>query len=85
MSEMSLSTILAKDEKFRYMLLARMQQDCEYYLGHGDRQPKHLWATSPEEQIKYMKEIWKSFPEDSKPEWLTLEQINRYESRMLQG
>ena len=27
--------ILQRDARFRYMLLARMQSDCEYYLNYG--------------------------------------------------
>ena len=30
-----------------------------------------------------MKKLWDSFPEDGKPEWLTMEKILSYEERML--
>lgn len=30
-----------------------------------------------------MKKMWDSFPEDGKPEWLTMEKILSYEERML--
>lgn len=30
-----------------------------------------------------MKKLWDSFPEGSKPEWLTMEKILSYEERML--
>lgn len=36
--------VLQHDKKFRYMLLSRMQSDCEYYLNYGNRNPKRLWA-----------------------------------------
>jgi len=29
---------------FKYQLLGRMKQDCEYFLGNGARNIKHLWA-----------------------------------------
>lgn len=32
--------ILQRDARFRYMLLARMQSDCEYYLDYGGRDPQ---------------------------------------------
>ena len=32
------------DKTFRYQLLGRMQQDCEYWLGYGGRNDKKLWA-----------------------------------------
>ena len=35
------------------------------------------------DQIGYMKALWNSFPEDGKPEWLTMEQILNYEKQML--
>ena len=32
------------DKTFRYQLLGRMQQDCEYWLGYGGRNDNRLWA-----------------------------------------
>ena len=42
---------------------------------------KHLWAGSPQAQIKEMRKIYDQLPE--KPEWLTSEQIDKYEEKML--
>lgn len=67
--------------KFEYQLLGRLQQDCEYYLGSGNRAKKHLWAGDEAEQIAKMKEIYESLPE--KPEWISLEKIAEYEAAML--
>ena len=69
------------DATFNYQLLSRLQQDCEYYLGHGNRAKKHLWAGDEAEQIAKMKEIYAILPE--KPEWITLEQIAQYEAAMV--
>lgn len=69
------------DATFNYRLLSRLQQDCEYYLGHGNRAKKHLWAGDEAEQIAKMKEVYASLPE--KPEWITLEQIAQYEAAMV--
>lgn len=42
----------AKDYKFEYMLLNRLQCDCNYYLGHGGRNAQHcLWAYDEQKQI----------------------------------
>lgn len=41
---MTKEEVLQHDKKFRYMLLSRMQSDCEYYLNYGNRNPKRLWA-----------------------------------------
>lgn len=69
--------------KFEYQLLDRLKMDCDYYLGNGNRYAKHLWAGNEKEQIEKMKELYNIFPEDQKPEWLTLEQIEEYEKQML--
>ncbi|NUC20437.1 hypothetical protein HUC00_28850 (plasmid) [Bacillus mycoides] len=67
--------ILQSDEKFRYQLLSRMQMDCNYYLGYGNRGENALWTKDEKEQIELMKELWKSFVEGNKPEWLTWDDI----------
>lgn len=72
--------ILTHDEKFRYQLLDRMREDCEYYLDYGGRHPKYLWAQEEREHISYMKQIWQSFSE--KPEWLSWDEILEYEKLM---
>jgi hypothetical protein len=69
-------------DKYNYMLLGRLQMDCEYYLGNGNRNPKRLWTKNETDQIEKMKELWNSFADNKKPEWLTLEQINNYENEM---
>jgi hypothetical protein len=67
-------------EKFNYQMLARMKSDCEYFLGAGNRNPKHLWALEVDEQITAMKATWKLLEE--KPEWCTWEDILEYERKM---
>ena len=67
--------------KFNYMLLSRLQQDCNYYLGYGGRDAKHcLWAHDEQAQINKMRELYDLVPE--KPEWLTREQIDAYAKQM---
>ena len=75
--------ILSHDETFRYKLLSRMKNDCEYYLGNGNRHPKHLWAENEAEHIEIMRLLHQSFPEDKKPEWLSEADINNYEKAMV--
>jgi hypothetical protein len=69
------------DARFNYQLLSRLQQDCDYYLGHGNRAKKHLWAGDETAQIAKMRELYDGLSE--KPEWLTLEDIARYEAAMI--
>lgn len=68
------------DIKFRYMMLSRLQTDCDYYLGYGNRK-SHLLGDSVERHIEEMKALWHSFTD--KPEWLSMEQIEEYEKQML--
>lgn len=70
-------------EKFNYAMLGRLQADCEYYLGFGNRNPKQLWAGSEFEQIVEMKRLYSTFDIDKKPEWLTWEAILTYEKQMV--
>ena len=66
-----------------YRLLSRLKADCDYYLGAGGRAEKHLWAGSVEAQITKMRELYNALPE--KPEWLTEQDIDLYESQMAGG
>lgn len=63
-----------------YRLLSRLKDDCDYFLGAGGRAEKHLWAGNVREQIAKMRELYDALPE--KPEWLTMEDIDRYAQRM---
>lgn len=76
-------SILKSDDKFRYQLLSRMQMDCDYYLGNGGRSKRSLWAEDEKEQISVMKELWNSFADGDKPEWLTWDDILNYEAQMV--
>ena len=71
----------ARDYKFEYMLLNRLQCDCNYYLGYGSRNAQHcLWAHDKQKQIDKMRELYDLLP--VKPEWLIREQIDEYAARM---
>ena len=69
--------------EYNYMLLDRLKQDCEYFLGNGNGNAEHsLWAKDIDEQIAKMKELYNSFTDDQKPEWITMEDIDNYEKKM---
>lgn len=74
--------ILTREPRFRYMLLDRLRQDCEYAIRNDFRSGDSLWAGDAKGQIEAMKLIWKSFPEKDTPEWLTWEQILEFEEKM---
>ena len=70
-----------KDYRNEYMLLSRLQSDCDYYLGYGNRNAKHaLWTKDEQAQIDKMRELYDLLP--IKPEWLTKEQIDEYARKM---
>lgn len=73
---------VSKDDSFKYMMLSRYLMDADYFLGAGGGYEGHLYHKSVPNHISAMKELWNSFPEDGKPEWLTMEQINDYETKM---
>lgn len=73
------------EPKFRYMMLSRMKQDCDYYLGYGNRSANHLWAGDEKSQIENMKVLWNGFSDEDKPEWLTWDDLLEYERNMIQS
>lgn len=71
-----------KEEKFNYQMLSRLKSDCDYFLGHGNRYSGRLWAGNVKDQIEEMKRLHNSFSVDKKPEWLTYNDILKYETSM---
>lgn len=70
------------EPKFRYMMLSRMKQDCDYYLGNGEGSTNHLWAGNEQAQIDNMVALWKTFDPEDRPEWLTWGELLHYALRM---
>lgn len=70
------------EARFRYMMLSRMKQDCDYYLGYGGRSANHLWAGNEFNQIMNMKALWETFEPEDRPEWLTKDELKDYASQM---
>ena len=75
----SISTTPEQDSD-DYRLLSRLKADCDYFLGAGGRAEKHLWAGNVREQIAKMRELYAALPDE--PEWLTMEDVDRYAQRM---
>lgn len=71
-----------KNKRFQYQMLDRLRCDCDYYLGYGERNSSVLPSKDEREHIEAMKNIWLSFPEEERPEWLTWKQILEYEKAM---
>lgn len=68
-------------QQFQYMMLSRLQSDCEYFLNYGRGREKDLWAGNIIDHIAKMKSIWNEL--EIKPEWLSYEDILKYEENML--
>lgn len=77
-----LKDLLFHEASFRYQLLYRLQMDCDYYLGYGNRYVGRLYFKTEKEHVTYMKALWESFSKDGKPEWLTWEKLMEYEKEM---
>lgn len=69
------------DSNFRYQMLNRLKSDCDYMLNMSHSEAV-LWAHDVDKQIEYMKELYESFPEDGKPLWISMEDINNYCRKM---
>ncbi len=71
------------NNRFNYMLLDRLRQDCDYYLRNpGTSAARQLWAQDEQSQIDKMRELWDGFAANAKPEWLSRERIEEYARQM---
>ena len=70
----------SSSNKFKYMLLDRLKNDCEYFLDAGNGDERALLAGSVAKQIEEMKKLYEQLSE--KPEWLSSDDINNYEKEM---
>lgn len=69
------------DDRFRYMMLSRLQSDCKYVLGAAEGNTRHLWVKDDiKTHCALMRELYNSLPE--KPDWISLEDIDNYEKEM---
>ena len=67
-----------------YMMLSRLQSDCDYFLGNGNGYEGHLYYKEVNRHCDEMKKLHNSFSENDKPEWLTIEQIEKYRADMIE-
>lgn len=80
----SIDYILTPQEvKHTWNMLGRLESDCKYYLGNGNRCAKHLWAHDEKAQIAKMRELLASLPEEHRKNCITSEQIDEYERKMV--
>lgn len=71
---------LEKAHRFDYMMLARLKSDIEAYLNvPGDCRYRNDHLVNAAQTIAEMRKYWARIPDEVKPEWITEEQINKYE------
>lgn len=71
--------------KFNYMMLSRLESDCKYFLGYGNRNVNNLYWYDVTNHIKEMLKIYDSFPIHLRPEWLNRTEILQYHKAMING
>ena len=79
-SENFYEDVLSRPDDFRYMMLGRFIRDCEYYLQNPNQ--KHLWSGDAISHADNMLELYNSFPEDKKPEWLSRDKLTEYRKEL---
>lgn len=71
--------LLDREPKFYYMLLGRLQQDCNYLID-SSHSADTLWAHDIDDQINLMYALYDIVPE--KPQWITIDEIAELEYKM---
>ena len=46
-------------DEHKYQMLGRFIEDCEFFINHGNRYEKRLWAGNIKDHINYMKEVYR--------------------------
>ena len=69
-------------QRYEYMMLSRLQSDCEYFTNYGKCMLNRKTESDIYSLIEEMRDIYNSL--EDKPEWLSLEDINKYEAEMLE-
>lgn len=65
-----------------YRMLSRYKSDCDYFLGAGNGYVGHLYFGDVDTHCNEMEKLWNSFTESERPEWISLEQIQDYRTKM---
>lgn len=52
--------------RFLAQMLGRLEMDVKYFLGHGNKYEKHLWAKDVDKQIRLMKAIYNALTDKEK-------------------
>ena len=66
---------IKEDTKFDYMMLSRLKQDVDYYLGNGGKSPRVLYYKDEKEHYGAMVDLFNKIPQT--PEWLSKYRLKR--------
>lgn len=78
--QIELKESLQGDAEYRYMLLGRHIADCAYFLSSGNA--LRLWGGGVKDHIQNMKDLYNSFPDATKPKWISYKKILQYEWKL---
>ncbi len=67
--------------QFDYMLLSRLQADCNYYISCGGCGKNNLWSDI-DTILNKMDSILKSFEAEDMPEWLTAAEFEQLKNKV---
>lgn len=82
--EQPVNEVNEKDYTFDYSFLSRLKSDCKYVIDHQISNPRwSLWGITVEKHIEEMRKVYNSFPDDKKPQWITMDDIDNFEKEML--
>lgn len=74
------SSLLQEMDKYHYMRLDKLRQDCQYYLTYGQRNAKHLEGMNLDTHIENMWAEWRACRIE--PEWCTAIDIELFRRAM---
>lgn len=67
------------DIAFNYVFLHRLISDCKYFLDHGNRQEKYLWAKDAFHHAELLKFVWGHLcSRHEEPLWIDEREIRAY-------
>lgn len=76
-----IDSIRSGGDRYTYSFLFRLKLDNDYFLGNGDGYPQGLFMGNVKDQISLMRGLYDALK--VKPEWLTKDDIDDYEEKMV--
>lgn len=84
---------MEKENTFQYMMLSRLQEETEAYLGKTGnpeedkvdcryRNPSHIWGDTIEDNVNEMERLYNTIPSNAKPEWLSFDDIKNLREKL---